>query len=407
MTPAVAADRRLVGTWVKLPAVEVIELLAGAGLDFVIIDLEHGAISVETASRMIGVARAAGLRPFVRVPEATPGYVQPVLDAGAAGIVVPHVEDVAAARAAVRAVRFPPLGARGASPSGRAGRWGTASLSEYLSTDAEIALIAQVESADALAAIREIAAVPGIDTVLIGEVDIAASGGLSLDDPALRDRVDAAENTCREAGIVLGGVAANGSAAVDRFAQGYQLLVVATDLGLLRGGAAGIVETVRGGATGPTPTPLARQLPAIAASIQQELLQLVAAVWYEIDHTDGAGVSAYFTEDASLTISRAVSRGTAEIDELYATRTARGPRVSRHCVTNLHVIEAHESSASALSTLILYAEDGEAPRRRMSPVLVADVEDRFVRRNGRWLIQNRHIKTQFAPAKGGLAVATE
>jgi hypothetical protein len=148
--------------------------------------------------------------------------------------------------------------------------------------------------------------------------------------------------------------------------------------------------------------------PVTMASLQQELTRLVTAVWYEIDHTDGVGVSAHFARDATLIISRATARGTAEIDALYATRHARGPRVSRHCVTNLHVLEGDDVSAFAISTLLLYAEDGEAPRPRMSPVLVADVEDTFVRGDGRWLIQKRHIITQFQPEDGsGLAVPTE
>jgi hypothetical protein len=145
-----------------------------------------------------------------------------------------------------------------------------------------------------------------------------------------------------------------------------------------------------------------------AVSLQQQLLQVVTAVWYEIDQTDGTGVSSHFAGDATLTISRATSHGTAGIDALYATRYARGPRVSRHCVTNLHVLTADAVSADAISTLLLYAEDGEGPRHRMSPVLVADVADTFVLRDGRWLIQTRHITTQFEPeGGGGLAVPTE
>jgi hypothetical protein len=144
------------------------------------------------------------------------------------------------------------------------------------------------------------------------------------------------------------------------------------------------------------------------AALQQELTQVITAVWYEIDHTDGEGVSAFFSSDATLTISRATARGTSEIDALYAARHARGPRVSRHCVTNVHVLEVDTTSALAISTLLLYAEDGDAPRHRMAPVLVADVEDTFVRDDGHWLIQRRHIKTQFQPEDGGgLAVSTE
>ncbi|MCW2758977.1 MAG: hypothetical protein JWO46_2723 [Nocardioidaceae bacterium] len=394
----------MVGTWVKLPTVEVVEILAVAGLDFVIIDLEHGAISMETTSQMIGAARAAGMRALVRVPAATAAFVQPVLDAGAAGVVVPRVEDPESARDAVRAIRFPPLGERGASPSGRAGTWGTVGLDDYLAAAEAIIIVTQVESTNALAAIEEIGTVPGVDMVFIGEVDLAASSGLAVDDASLRHQVAAAEATCRRAGLVLGGAAKDAAAAARKFESGYALVTVSTDLGLLRSAA-----TSAAAAGGRTPSAqLASAAPAWAPSrLRDELVALVTAVWFEIDHTDGKGVSGYFTDDATLTIARATASGTDEIDALYANRHARGPRVSRHCVTNVHVVEAGASSVRASSTLLLFAEDGTAPLTRMSPVLVADVEDTFVRRRARWLIQSRHIKPQFLPAEGGLAVPTE
>jgi 2-keto-3-deoxy-L-rhamnonate aldolase RhmA len=394
----------MIGTWVKLPTVEVVEILAVAGLDFVIIDLEHGAISMETASQMIGAAHAAGMRPLVRVPAASAAFVQPVLDAGAAGIVVPHVEDPGSARDAVRAVRFPPLGERGASPSGRAGGWGTVPLDAYLAAAEAILVVAQVESMTALAAIEEIGSVPGIDLVFIGEVDLAASSGLALDGTSLRGQVDAAVETCRRAGLVLGGGARNGAEAASKLASGYGLVTVSTDLGLLRSAAAEVAAAV-----GQAPSEeIASVVPASSDSrLRDELLALVTAVWFEIDRTDGKSVSRYFTDDATLAIARSRAVGTGEIDDLYANRQARGPRVSRHCVTNLHVVEAGASSVRASSTLLLFAEDGEAPLTRMAPALVADVEDTFVHREGRWLIQSRHIKPQFLPEEGGLAVPTE
>ena len=397
----------MIGTWVKLPTVEVVELLSLAGLDFVIVDLEHGSINMETASQMIGAACATDLRPFVRVPAAIASYVQPALDAGAAGIVVPHIDDVEAARAAVRAIRFPPTGTRGASPSGRAGRWGTASLADYLHAADDVMVIAQVESMAALAMIEEIGAVPGIDAVFIGEVDLAASSGLAVDDPSLLRSIEAAEDACRVAGLVLGGVAKDGSEAATRLEKGYQLLTISTDLGFLRRGAADAVATARSTSTDASVRGSRAPQVQSSASLHADLLALVTAVWFEIDHADGSGVSGHFTDDGTLTIGSAMARGTAQIDALYAGRHARGPRVSRHCVTNLHVVDADATSARTMSDLLLFAEDGEAPRRRMSPVLVADVEDTFVRRDGRWLIHDRHIKPQFLPAEGGLAVPTE
>jgi hypothetical protein len=137
-----------------------------------------------------------------------------------------------------------------------------------------------------------------------------------------------------------------------------------------------------------------------------DLLRVVTAVWFEIDHRDGSRVSEYFTEDADLTIGDARVHGTSEIDGLYATRHGRGPRVSRHCVTNLHVVSANTDSARAISTLTLYAEDGVAPRRAMQPVLVADVHDVFARFGDGWRISDRHIVSQFIPADAVLAVPT-
>ncbi|OMQ15718.1 hypothetical protein A7K94_0207555 [Modestobacter sp. VKM Ac-2676] len=101
------------GTWLKLPATEVVELVALAGFDFVVIDLEHSPLDLESAFRLIGTALHTGVSPVVRVPGLDPGLVQRVLDAGAEGVMVPHVDTVEQARAAAAAVRFPPLGARG------------------------------------------------------------------------------------------------------------------------------------------------------------------------------------------------------------------------------------------------------------------------------------------------------
>ena len=140
--------------------------------------------------------------------------------------------------------------------------------------------------------------------------------------------------------------------------------------------------------------------------LREELAQVVIALWYDIDHHDGVDASTYFTADAQLRFEDATFRGTAQIDEVYVTRAARGPRVSRHVVTNLHVIDADEGRARAVSTLILYAEDGSPPRPTTTPALVADVRDTFERHDGRWLIRSRHIQHQFIAAATVLAVPT-
>jgi len=230
------------GAWVKLPAPESVELLALAGFDFVVIDAEHGAIDIRTTSTMIGVARGCRIAPFVRVAGTAPRDVQVPLDAGAAGLFVPQVDDVARARDAVRTTRFPPLGRRGASTSGRAGRWGLEVLGDYLrSGNDEVRLVVQAESVEALAAIVEIGAVPGVDAVFIGPTDLAVSGGFREGDSGLADLVAAAERRCVDHGITVGTTAfGNASDLLGR--RGHDFVVLGADTTMLREGARALVS---------------------------------------------------------------------------------------------------------------------------------------------------------------------
>jgi hypothetical protein len=141
-----------------------------------------------------------------------------------------------------------------------------------------------------------------------------------------------------------------------------------------------------------------------ATSLREELTTLITALWHEIDHNLGADASRYFTPGAELRFEDAAFRGTAAIDAVYETRAARGPRVSRHVVGNLHLIEVGESRVRALSVLVLFAEDGEAPSSKTSPSLIADVWDEFELCDGTWLISSRWIKNMFIGSPADLAV---
>ena len=230
------------GAWVKLPVPESIELLAVAGFDFVVIDAEHAAIDIRTMSTMIGVALGCRIAPFVRVAGTTPRDVQVPLDAGAKGLFVPQVDDAARARDAVAATRFPPIGRRGASTSGRAGRWGLETLGDYLrSGNDEVRLVVQAESVGALSAIAEIGEVAGVDAVFIGPTDLAVSSQSPEGDVSLADLVAAAEKTCADHHIPLGTTAAGNAPELER--RGYTFLVLGADTTMLRQGAQ---ELIRG-----------------------------------------------------------------------------------------------------------------------------------------------------------------
>ncbi|MYS81581.1 nuclear transport factor 2 family protein [Embleya scabrispora] len=144
-----------------------------------------------------------------------------------------------------------------------------------------------------------------------------------------------------------------------------------------------------------------------------ELSMLVTALWFEIDHGDGSAAAGFFTADAELTFSRRTFRGADEIDGVYSDRAARGPRVSRHLMSNFHVLRHESDLVEAVSALVLYAQDGNPPIATTVPVLVADVFDRFVRvaepdeAASRWLIASRRIENRFLVPGDVLAVPTE
>ncbi|MCZ2839960.1 HpcH/HpaI aldolase family protein [Modestobacter sp. VKM Ac-2985] len=204
---AALADERgpALGTWVKIPATETMELIALAGLDFVVIDLEHSPLDLESAFRLIGTALHTGVSPVVRVPDLHPGLVQRVLDAGAEGVMVPHVDTVEQARAAAAAVRFPPLGTRGVGSTSRAGAWGATPLAEYLRYgQQEVVLIAQIESALGVRNAGAIAAVEGVDALLVGAVDLAVSEGKTPADPDVVALIASVVEQGRTAGVPVG-----------------------------------------------------------------------------------------------------------------------------------------------------------------------------------------------------------
>jgi 2-keto-3-deoxy-L-rhamnonate aldolase RhmA len=232
-------DGPAIGTWVKLPAVESMEIVALAGFDFAVIDLEHSAMDLQTASRHIGVALLSGVSPIVRVPGLDGGIVQRVLDAGAEGIMLPHVDDVAQAREAAMLTRFPPLGNRGVGSTSRAGAWGALAREDYIRYgNAEVVLIAQIESADAARDAGAIARVDGVDALLIGAADLSTSAGMTEDDPRVAELIAAAVRDVVAAGVPIGNAGgatvASVQAAVD---AGFTFTMMSNDASLLASAA--------------------------------------------------------------------------------------------------------------------------------------------------------------------------
>ena len=174
----IARKEILHGIFVMVPSAAVVEMCGYNGFDYVILDAEHGAAGTETLEHQLRAADASGIPAIVRVGSRAPDQILRVLDAGACGILVPHVITADDTEAIVRAAHFPPHGVRGLATTSRAGRHGLVPATEYIkSARDETVVIVQIEDRAALENVAAIARTPDLDAVFIGPADLATSFG--------------------------------------------------------------------------------------------------------------------------------------------------------------------------------------------------------------------------------------
>lgn len=231
----------LTGAIVRMPAEDLVEMLAVAGFDFVLLDCEHGPADAGDVRRHVTVADAYGVHVLVRVGEHDPRLATRALDQGAAGVVVPHVDGRADAEAAVRAAHYPPLGRRGFATYTRAGRFGTVDPSAHRArlTD-ETLVIGMIESPTGVREVSASLAVDGLDGYLVGPADLTTASG--PEDPDLGTQIQCVHTAGRAAGAVRADIVSTPEAAVAARAEGCTLVIynltavlMATFRELLRG----------------------------------------------------------------------------------------------------------------------------------------------------------------------------
>ena len=171
------ARERLVGTFLRTPAPEIVEILAASGLDFICFDAEHAPFDLARMDACMAVARALDFPAMVRVVSEAPAEILQALDAGAVGIVVPHVADADKARRIVKAAHFG-HGGRGIHGGTRWAGYRGKSLAELIEQSArETVVLAQIEEPEGVVAAADIAAVEGIDGLFIGPADLSIGYG--------------------------------------------------------------------------------------------------------------------------------------------------------------------------------------------------------------------------------------
>jgi 4-hydroxy-2-oxoheptanedioate aldolase len=234
-----AADRPLIGMWCSTGSPLVAEICAGGGLDWLLIDGEHGPNDLGTILAQLQAVAAYPVTPVVRVPANDMVTIKQVLDLGAQNLLVPMVSSREQAEAAVAAVRYPPGGVRGVgSALARSGRWDR--VAGYVADgDTHVSLTVQVETVAGVEAAADIAALDGVDAVYVGPADLAASMGLlgQQTHPDVIAAVLATFETVRAAGKPVGVNAFEPTAAHRYLEAGASFVSVGADVTLLARGS--------------------------------------------------------------------------------------------------------------------------------------------------------------------------
>lgn len=241
-----AHGKASLGVFQCLPSQGVSEVLIASGVDWILVDMEHGAIDIESAADMLALIGRSNCTPIVRVPSNDRAFIKRVLDAGALGVMIPMVNTPEEAAEAVASCKYPPAGARGVGP-GRASIFGVRMV-DYLSrADDEVSVIVQAEHADALRRIDEIAAVPGVDVVFVGPYDLSYSMGLPgrIDQPAVEAAISAVLDACQKAGKIAGIFCMDAVAAARRADQGFRFIALGLDSVYLHRAVQDAVDTSR------------------------------------------------------------------------------------------------------------------------------------------------------------------
>jgi 4-hydroxy-2-oxoheptanedioate aldolase len=232
----IRAGEKSLGTWVQSASLINAEMAAAAGFDFFIIDQEHGPGDLDAAVNMMRAASGAPATAIVRVPPGDPVYVKRLVEAGVEGILIPMLDTADQAREIVQACRFPPRGTRGyAWDIARASSYGFAT-DYYAQADDNLLIIAQIETATAVANAKDIAEVDGVDLLFIGPSDLSSSIGLpgQTGAPEVERLIQRTVEAVRATGKPLATVPRQGRTWRQLFDEGFVVVPCGSDISFYR-----------------------------------------------------------------------------------------------------------------------------------------------------------------------------
>ncbi|MDP5366974.1 MAG: HpcH/HpaI aldolase/citrate lyase family protein [Paracoccaceae bacterium] len=242
-----AEKRPMAGLWLSLDAPAATEIAAGSGADWLLIDMEHSPTGLDSVVHHLRAAMAGPVEAVVRVPSAEPVTVKRVLDLGARSLMFPMIDSAEDAARAVSYTRYPPHGMRGLSMTTRANNYGRdpGYLADHVD---DLCVIVQVETPQAVAAIPQIAAVPGVDAIFVGPADLSAAMGHlgGAQHPEAQAMIDHARALASDAGKPIGILGFGTDLARGYFARGFDFVAVAGDSWLLARQMDAVIASLKG-----------------------------------------------------------------------------------------------------------------------------------------------------------------
>jgi 2-keto-3-deoxy-L-rhamnonate aldolase RhmA len=222
-------NQKIIGIWQQIPLPMISRFLAKMGWEWIILDMQHGCMSPETAYECIHTIRAHGARPIVRTSIGAPAEVQRALDLGAGGVVVPMVNSAPEARVMAEAAKYPPRGGRSVGGD----NFYTQDRKYLERADDDTVLLVQIEHIDAVNVVDDILGVDGVDGCFVGPTDLALSMGLGRtgfeSNPAHRAAIQKTVDTCRRLGKLAASNSYSLAEAGEKAAQGYDFVTLRSD----------------------------------------------------------------------------------------------------------------------------------------------------------------------------------
>lgn len=223
------------GTWAEIPSAYVTNVMATAGFDFSIIDMEHGIIDFNIAQDMVFAAHAAKKQAYIRVPAIDEAWVTRTLDTGCDGIIFPQVSDISSVKKIVKLCCFPPLGERGFNPFVPAGKYHKVNSDYFEKENKRIKIGIILEGIDVFDQLNEILSIPSIDIFYIGQYDLSMALGVPGDvtNPEVLRIMSDTVNKVRNAGKSTGCMVHSIKEAKEVIKQGFSFIVYKVDCDIL------------------------------------------------------------------------------------------------------------------------------------------------------------------------------